>query len=396
MALTTAGFMALGGINLLTLSVKLDKIDMSQVLQEVLVADKAFLGHIKMGPASHNIERNWIEDELNPAYIVASSSANNRLTITGFTVTASLVRVLRKYSIVNPAGTEIYVDIKADPTATNRATMAAYGNSTWASWTTTKCYIVAKPWKDVDDASEDISQIRTKRKNWTQVFEKAIQITETREGVDMEAVASDLSLQTIRRTQEIKRDLDMSVINGVPWFSTTFQGGIELRTMAGVIKMIMDGALSGTDQTTTITQVSAALSAGYINSLCYKIYEQGGLDETSDPIILVGPAQQRIISAMERDIRRLEQGERSVGYYRNIFLSDLGTEFPIVVDRWVPKDKLIIYDRSRGYLFPLAGDAWHLTKLAKTGRSTKYQLSGQYGLMLSHGDKAHGLLYDLS
>jgi len=60
MAMTSTQFLAAPGGFSATLSNKLDKIDCSQVLAAVLVADTALLGHIKMGPVGRNIECNWI------------------------------------------------------------------------------------------------------------------------------------------------------------------------------------------------------------------------------------------------------------------------------------------------------------------------------------------------
>jgi hypothetical protein len=94
---------------------------------------------------------------------------------------------------------------------------------------------------------------------------------------------------------------------------------------------------------------------------------------------------------MEKDLRRVEQGERQVGYYRDIFLSDMGKEFPVVMDRWFPSDKLLILDRSRVFLRPLRGDSWHMEKMAKTGRHEKWQISGQYSLELHNPSECHGL-----
>jgi hypothetical protein len=62
----------------------------------------------------------------------------------------------------------------------------------------------------------------------------------------------------------------------------------------------------------------------------------------------------------------------------------------------MPSDKLILLDRSRIALVPLQGDSWHMEKMAKTGRSEKWQISGQYTIELRNADKCHGLLYDLS
>jgi hypothetical protein len=395
--MTSTAFMAAPGGFSSTLASKLDKIDCSQVLAAVLKSDTALLGHLRMGSAGANIEVNWIEDELNPAYVCCSGSANNIITISSGYATASLQRFLRKYTVLQPEGKEYCVQITQSVTDLS-VTIAAYGSTTWASWTMTKCFLVAQPWADVDSASSDSSLTRTKRKNFMQVFERAVEITQTRKNMDMEAVTDELQMQIKRRTLEIKRELNMAVIRGYAraTASNTFSADHELRTMAGIIQLIRDWNLDSTNNDTMVTQASAALTAGHINSLAYKIFDAGGLDETASPIILVGPAQARVIAAMEKELRRVEQGERTVGYYRNVFLSDMGVEMPVVMDRWMPKDKLIILDRSRISIRPMSGDSWHLEKMAKTGRNEKWQLSGQYTIELRNADKCHALLYDLS
>lgn len=394
----STNFMAAPGGFSATLSNKLDKVDCSQVLRAVLIADKQFLGHIKMGAPAQNIEHNWIEDQLNPAYVVCSGSSSTTITISSGYGTASLTRFLRKYSVLNPAGTEVYVNMTATVGKLTVA-VAAYGSTTWASWTMTKCYIVAQPWADIDSASSDSSVTRSKKKNFTQVFERAIEITQSRKGMSMEAVVDELQLQIKNRTLEIKSELDRSIILGYgrATASNTYSADHELRTMCGIINLIRDPDLDTTNEDTTVINASsAALTIGYINSLVYKIWDKGGFDETADCIILVGMNQARIIAGFEKELRRVEQGERTVGYYRNVFLSDAGFELPVVMDRWVPKDKLIIIDRNRIFLKNLSGDAWHLEKMAKTGRNEKWQLSGQYTIELANADACHGMLYNLA
>jgi len=396
MAMTSTQFMAAPGGFSATLSNKLDKIDCSQVLAAVLNADTALLGHIKMGAVGHNIEHNWIEDGLNPAYVLASCTSVGTVVCSTYT-TASLQRILRKNVILNPAGTEIRWQCDTSVTL-NSIFGGVYGSTTWASWTTTKCYIVGMPYADIDAASSDISVTRTKRRNFMQVLERAIEITQTRSNMNMEAVTNELQTQIKRRTLEIKRELDMSVIRGYAKATgaNTYSGAHELRTMAGIIQLIRDPDLDSDPSDTLVTQVSGALTIAGVNSLVHKIFDEGGLDEEASPIILVGAKQARVIASWEKELRRVEQGERTVGYYRNIFLSDLGVEFPIVLDRWMPNDKLIILDRSRVSLSHLANDAWHMEKMAKTGRNQKWQLSGQYTLELRNANECHGMLYDLT
>lgn len=397
MALTSGAFMTGTGGYSTTLSNKLDKVDCSQVLAAVLLKDTALLGHVRMGAPAANLEVNWIEDELSPAYVMAQSNGSTVLTVsTGKYTTASLARFLRTGTILQPAGTEVLVQMSSTASKETGITIAAYGNTTHASWTMTKCYIVGQPYRDIDSASNDMSQLRTKRRNFMQVFERAVEITQTRKNLDMEAVVDELQHQIKLRTYEIKRELNMSLIMGAPVYSSGYTGDRERRTMAGIITYLRDPNFDGTAEETLVIDADGALTIGHINSLAYKIYDAGGLDETSDPIIVVGPSQARIIAGFEKELRRVEQGERTFGYYRNVFLSDMGVEMPVVMDRWFPKDKLAIIDRSRMSLRPMKNDAWHLEKMAKTGRNEKWQLSGQYTLEFRNADKCHGLVKDLS
>jgi hypothetical protein len=364
------------------------------------LADKQLLGHIRMGAAGTTVEHNWLEDELSPAYVIGQSAASTTMTINSFATSTSLRRVVRNNAVLQPAGHQWLFQV----TATSSSILlngAIYGNSDAAdNWlaidTATKCYIVANPYTDVDAASEDISQARSKRKNFMQIFERAVAISQTRKNMSMEAVVDELQLQIKYRTMEIKRELDMSVIRSYAR-TTTPSGAYELRTMAGILQQLRWPTLAtGAATDEMVISNTGALTIAGMNSLCYKVYSAGGLDETADPILVVGPKQQRVIAAMESYLRRVEQGERMVGYYRDIFLSDMGVEMPIVLDRWMPDDMVLLLDRSRIALIPLQGDAWHIEKMAKTGRSEKWQISGQYTLELRNADKCHGLVFGLA
>lgn len=398
MAMTSASFMGLGGYAS-TLALKLDKIDCSQVLAAVLKADRQLLGHIKSGPAAKSVEHNWIEDDLIGATFDASTSVSTSVSILMNSFSAAQVEAMfRTKTLIKPVSAEdIYQVDATDGNSCLEVTIYSSGTHVTHSTSTNKWIIIGTPYADLDDASSDSSQLRSKRKNFTQVFERAVQITQTRKGIDMEAVANELQLQIKYRTLEMKRELDISVINGIAYYDGSNKSAhTEYRTMQGIINYIRDYNMDNTNEDTTVTQTSGALTVSAINGLLYKMWDEGGLDEMSDPIIVVGGAQGRVISTFDQDIRRTEQGERQAGYYKNVFLSDMGVELPIVIDRWVPSDKLIVLDRARVSLLPLSGDSWHMEKMAKDGRSEKWQLSGQYTIEVRNADKCHGFLYDLT
>ena len=403
MGVASTGFMSGPGGYGSILASKLDKVDCSQVLAAVLKADRAILGHIKMGPTANNIEFNWIEDELNAVTFTAKAALSISISVMGFTATTSLEAIVRPGALIAPRDSSIHevnqVVLRVISVLNSSILVTAgYGNTTFTTASVTcTWYVLGQPYGDVDDASSDISKIRTKKRNFTQIFERAVEIGQTRKGIEMEAVTDELQTQIKYRTLEMKREMDMTMLMGMAYYSSGFSGDLDMRTTMGIINYIRDPDFNGTREETMCTDASgAALTIALINTALYNLWDAGGLDETADPIIVVGASQQRTISSFEKDIRRVEQGERQVGYYRDIFLSDMGVELPIVLDRWVQPDKLVIVDRSRVALRALAGDAWHMEKMAKTGRSEKWQLSGQYGLEIRNPDSCHYLIYHLA
>ena len=402
MALASTSFMAAPGAFSSTLAAKLDKIDCSSVLAAVLKADRSLLGHIRMSGAASNIEFNWIEDDLNAVVFDGCTSVSGSVAVSGFTGSASLGNICRDGALIairstTESGVNNFVLRVTSATGASTLITASYGGTTYTTVSTTcSWYVISQPYQDIIDASSDISKTRAKKRNFTQIFERAIEITQSRKAMDMEAVVNELQYQIKNRTLEVKRELDMAVINGIAYGPAgAFSADIEYRTMMGICNYIRDPDLDGTREDTSVTDLNgAALTTTNLNTHLYDMWDLGAFDESSDPIIVVGATQQRVIAAWEKDIRRVEQGERQVGYYRDIFLSDMGKEFPIVLDRWLQLDKVIVLDRSRVALKPLSGDAWHLEKMAKTGRSEKWQLSGQYGLELRNPDSCHGMLID--
>lgn len=397
---TSLAFMTRTGGYTTTLANKLDKVDCSQVLAAILLKDTALLGQIPVGPAGTSVEHNWIEDDLNSPYFYAKAAASTKVTIiaTKGITTAMVANIARKYSLVQPSGSEWVAQLTG--TNSNGITCATYGKTTarYAPVSTvTKFWVVGSPYRDIDSASNDISKSRVKRKNFMQIFERAIEITKTRENMDMEAVVNELQHQIQNRTYEIKRELNIAILRSIPYYSSGYSGRVERSTMAGIDSLLFDPDLDGTEEKDTVLDAGtgAALLEAHINSLAYTIYGLGGMDEQSDCILLCPPNQARVIAAWEASRKRQNQDDRVAGTYHDKFLTDMGYELPIIIDRFAPKDKVYILDKRRMLLVPLQGDSWGLEKMAKTGRSQKWQLSGQYTLELRNADKCHGVIVDL-
>jgi hypothetical protein len=398
MALTSAQFMTATGLN----STNLDKLDVSDVLAAILLKDTATLGQIKMEGTASNTRHYWIEDELNSATFQAmcSVSGSNEMFVddVNLSTTAEVMKVFRTNALVMPEGygAAIYKVI-APGSAT--ITVSTYGSASASVWvelsTTQRFFVVGQPYRDIDDASSDVSVLRTRRSNVTQIFERAIEIAQTREHIDLYAINDELKHQIRMRTYEIKRELNIAVLLGKS--SPATMDNTERRSMAGLIQLIRDYDLDGTNEDDNVSNASSgALTLTRINDLCKTMYDNGGFDDQSNCCIIVGPYQARVIALLEEGRIRKSSNELIVGSYANAVKTDLGFDLPVVIDRWCPSDTLIILDKPFAKLMPLQGDSWGLVKMAKTGRTQKYQLSGQYTVELRSSQARHGLIHNLA
>jgi len=267
-----------------------------------------------------------------------------------------------------------------------------------AGCTTNKWFVVGNPKADTCTYSDDISMARTRRKNYTQVFERGIQIAETREHIDMYAVSDELKHQIKYRTMEIKRELNLAVLQSYAYVTGgAYTPDNEARTMAGIIQLIRDPGLNGTKDDTTVDDASSgALTMTRINDLCKSMWDQGGFGDDSNVCIVTSAYQARIIALLEEQRIRRSSKELTVGSYADKVKTDMGFDLDVVIDRFCPAEIMLFMDRNAVALKPLKGDSWHLEKMAKSGRTQGYQLSGQYTIELRHANAKHGLLINLA
>ena len=86
---------------------------------------------------------------------------------------------------------------------------------------------------------------------------------------------------------------------------------------------------------------------------------------------------------------------RRAGFTVEEFVSDLGINLRVVVDRWMPVDMAIVIDSSRIHIKPLQGRSFFLEKLAKTGDAEKWQVIGEYTMEVKQAAKAHAVHWNL-
>ena len=423
-------FMGGGGL----ISEEYDKIDMYPTLMSILFESNNFLGSIPAGPGAKNIEFQHLEDDIVPNYVTAQITiAAGALTQLDFLAAdytqEELDAILRQGTGVAPEalylqepngdwtikhdGTGQLILGAADGQESEFAVVAGALPTTLAQ--TKLDLFVALPKDDFTDASPDIPRERDLRRGFTRVFERTVRIGETRKHIEMYGVSDETAHQIEKITRTVQNELAGAVIRdhvrvtGTPPKTLTDKGQ---RLMTGLLQQIRDPLLSGTlDAGTAIATgapssnliFNAAAATTWnqvyrdgLNDLIYAMDKTGALDAPgADHYIWCHPLQRRLFSHYDASLRRAGYESRKAGYTVEAILTDMGREFGIMTDWHFPTNMILVLDMNRILRRDVPGDGWNMEQMAKTGRSDKWQLSGQFGCSVMNVGKSHGIIKNI-
>lgn len=342
-------------------------LDLSNELAEIIRRDNtSFLSRIGISGEATETKHSWMEDSLNANSVVSAEAMD--ASETDFDVTTGQGVRLRIGSLirnVSEAGKTEVMQVTAI-TGDTATVVRGYGSTTGESHTTGMTFrIIANPAQEGQDAPADESKVRTKVSNYTQIFQKGINISYTMRAVLQAGVADEYTHQVSRRLMEVMRELDSSLILGI---SGASQGSDTVyRSMGGILEF---SSQVGGNTTTT----SEALTLSVVNDMCKQIWDDGGYPN----FILVGGKQKRAISAFDQSARRSSYDGTVAGYVVDKIVTDLGFMLDVIVDPWMPDDVAIVGDLNKVRVMPLRNSAMRVEDVAKTGASYKGQIYGEY------------------
>lgn len=243
-----------------------------------------------------------------------------------------------------------------------------------------------------DDRPEVRFSNRVRKRNYTQIFTSAVEVSGSMLATRQYGVADELDFQKQERLREMLRDLENCVINGVAP-SASQQGSLAIRrTMNGIIPSIATnnfvpnaggipvGGGGGTD-----------LNEAVLNAALRLIWE--GSAGRVDTIIVNGALKRRI-NGFASAMRSLSSGDTRFRDLLGVYESDFGI-CRVVLSRWVPSDTLVLLDSSRVEVLPLAGRSFYYKPLAATGDRETGQVIGEYTLEMRN-EAAHGVIRGLT
>ena len=343
-------------------------LDLSNELAEIIRRDNtAFLSRVGISGVATETTHSWMEDKLNPNSATCAEAVDSSETaIDVATGHGVRFRVGTLFRLDVPGNTEvIQVTAISGDTLT---VVRGYGSTTGqagTAGTSDAIQIISHPAQESQDAPSDESRTRTKVSNYTQIFQKGIMVSHTMRSVLQAGVGDEFTFQIARRMMEIMRELDSTILLGIK--SADAGSDTSYRSMGGLIEFV--SATNGNLNTT-----SEALTLNVVNTMCKDIFDDGGTPN----FILVGGKQKRAISTFDQSARRSVYDTKTAGYVVEKVITDLGYELDVIVDPFMPSDVAIVGDLSKIRVMPLQGDAMRAEDLAKTGRSSKSQVTGQY------------------
>lgn len=343
-------------------------LDLSNELAEIIRRDNtSFLSRVGISGEATETKHSWMEDSLNANSATAAEAIDNsETTLDVASGHGARFRVGTLFRVERAGSTEV---MQVTAVSTDALTIVRGYGSTSAedhgATTNHTLKIIAHPAQEGQDAPADESKIRTKVSNYTQIFQKGINVSHTMRSVLQAGVADEYTFQVARRLMEVMRELDSSLVAGI---SSGSQGSDTVyRSMGGIIEF-------ASQSTGNVTTTSEALTLSVVNAMCKQIWDDGGYPN----FILVGGKQKRAISAFDQSARRSSYDGTVAGYVVDKVVSDLGFVLDVIVDPWMPDDVCIIGDLNKVKVMPLRNSAMRAEDLAKTGAAMKGQIYGEY------------------
>jgi len=361
------------------------KLDLSEVLAQILLDDTDLLSTIGISAeAATQTKHSWVEDALNATTVkVTNGAISTAATAIGISA-SQLARITAGTLIKNQLSGKTEVMLVTAIGAVSATVTRGYGATSAQSHAALATFdIIANARPQGMAGPADTSTTRGLKFNFTQIFSKGVKITGTAQAIDHAGVNKEDAYQIDLRMRELKRELDRTLIMGVR--APNDVNGSTYGTMGGLIDFIGFIAAGNTNGT------AETLTPSVLNTMCRQVFDDGGIPTH----VVVGGIQKSKISAFDQEFRRSTLDTRRAGYTVEEFVSDLGVNVQVVLDRWVPTDVALVIDANRVKVMPLQGRSFFLEKLAKVGDSNDWQIVGEYTAEVRNAAEAHSYHFNL-
>jgi hypothetical protein len=372
-------------------------------LDKIVQGQSDSLSKIGIGPPASGPVIRWMEEWGYPSQISAvldESTMTFSGRLFGKNIDSELLRkVIREGTILERPldGSQVKV-VSLNGLS---ATVSAYGGSILSDdLVETAWDIIAEAWSDYRDAEDPRSLERTFREVGTQIHAETFEIPKTRKNTKYEIVGNEVEHQISSLLEKLRRQLAYAVLRSRPFHDGAgfvYGNKTEESTMCGLCSWPLVTQSEVPNPKVYVNKASQVLVKDDLDNLALSLW----LDEQSDFNqgdwwIVCHPLISRYIHDFDISYRQTERSDTGLGFYVDHFDSKIGKSFPILPERYMRPDTLMIVNFEAAKYGYYANDRMERKEISTQGRYQRWLLSFQtYGVVLRNPRANIGMIYGL-
>jgi hypothetical protein len=373
-------------------------------LDKIVQQQSDVLSKIKVGPPASGPVVRWMEEWGYPSRITATLE-ENAMTFSGKLFGKPLEidtmrKVIREGAILERPSDGAQVKVNEINGLT--ASVSAYGGSSISddefaeSWD-----IIAEVWSDYRDADDPRSLDRVFREVGTQIHAETFEIPKTRKNTKYEIVGDEVEHQISSLLDKLRRQLAYAVLRSRPFHDGSgfvYGNRTEESTMCGLCSWPLITQSEIPNPKVYVNKSAQALTKEDLDNLALSLW----LDEQADLNkgqwwIVCHPLISRYIHDFDISYRRTERTDTGVGFLVDHFDSKIGKSFPILSDRYMRPDTLIMVNFDAATYGYYANDRMDRKEVSTQGRYQRWLISFQtYGVVVRNPRANIGMIYGLA
>lgn len=332
--------------------------DLSDVVFELSVRETPLLDMLgDSGIQARAQEHEWLEDALNPQIVTFGANITSDAGA-GFGLQVTQSGHIKAGMVLENALDGKVTHEQMLVTSINGATTLtvdrAVGGTTATSHASNDVNdIIASAAIEGADPSRDVSTDRARLTNFTQIIERLVQVSGTKQAVNNVGIGNEVDHQVTQRVAEMMREYELSVIRGRKLVSTIQSAG--RRTMAGFVPSI------------TQTQSLGSITSSLLDDLLETTWTQGAQPD----LILVNAALKRVINEFPGAAVRQNQEDRAFVRQINVY-EGFKDQQAIMQNRYMDARKMAVGQSNMIRTVPLRG--FQAETLGKVGDARKVQI----------------------
>lgn len=374
-----------------------DRVDVSEMLDLLALADTPFINKIGWGPDSGATSISWISENLGPGYIRNLSAMDSAVAAPSIAITTAdgLSATNAMYQLHN--GTILYAYNSVDVSHTLFVVNSIQGATTFiascvAAVTMThntsieageRLFILGHHVNEGSRPQDAKPRQRVVNSNNFVILREDVAIAGSMKQTDFYAIGREDRHQILMRMKEIQRAREKVSL----YSDFSARSSSEAGTIYGVLGFLLRQSGGHIDASTKVLTESA------VNTVIGNVWDNGGNNLTC-----YGEwSQIAKFTQWDRNRIRSRINEGKGGGHITSYLSEVGIEVDLVPMRKVPRNVMFFLDTSKIKLRAKKGRKFLLEKLGKAGDMDDYQLLTEFSLEMRGFDLGqHGVITALT